>query len=121
MPSKHPLRGAFRVEEAENTLDVGGCEQVLIFRLHHRISRDAVEEARWWKLLIVTNDDRLAAADDRSERLYRLHLARFIEHDDVELDASRRKVGGNRHRAHHENRLDCLNRSSGLRDDLPDG
>jgi hypothetical protein len=73
-----------------------------------------MEELRWWKLPVITNDHRLAAPGNRTEGLSGTHLAGFVENHNIEVDRRRRQEAGDGVGTHHEDRLDDLNGGSGL-------
>ena len=115
VPLEHSFRRPLRAEHAQNALQIGRLARVVLTVIGH-----AVEEARRRKLLAVAHDHRLPAPDDRSQRLDRTHLARLVEHDQVEDDRPRRDILGDRQRAHHEYRLDALDRAPRLCHQPPD-
>ena len=71
--------------------------------------------------LLSPYHDRLPGADDGPQSFDRTDLARLVEHHQVEVDRSRWNVLGDRERAHHEDRLDALDRPACLLHEPTDG
>ena len=108
VPPQHPLGRSAGAEQPQDALEVGGLAQVLLVgAVGH-----PVEEARRRELFAVAHDHGLLAPKDRSQGLDRTHLARLVEDHEVEADRAGRDVLRDRQRAHHEDRLDRLDRAS---------
>jgi hypothetical protein len=98
-------------ELLEHALHV--VEQRLAVLAQRRLDLAALhgEEVGRRQLLRVADHDELVAADDRADRVLCRHLARLVEDDQVEVVVLRVEELRDRQRAHHEARLDRLDRA----------
>ena len=71
-----------------------------------RIQRNALEETRRRKLLRIADDDNLAAARQRADRVLGLELRGLVHHDEIEFQLSGSEILRNRQRPHHEARFE---------------
>ena len=80
----------------------------------------ALKKAARRQLTRVAGHDQLRSPGERAEGVDRLDLARLVEHQQIEAQRPRRQELGDRRGAHHEHRLDRLDRLRGAREQLPD-
>ena len=80
-----------------------------------------LEEARGRHLLAVTYDQGLLAPEQSTEGVCGSHLTRLIKDDQVKTRTVRRDVLRHGKGAHHEDRLDALNRAPAVLHQLPYG
>ena len=117
VPAQHAARRVLGGEQAQDAFDIAGHFVIAVFLdLPRRL-----EEWRRRKLLAVAHYDNLAAPHDSSQGVHRLHLAGFVKHHQVELDAAGTQVGRDGQRTHHEDGFDRLDGVSGPFQQLPDG
>ena len=77
--------------------------RVIFFILISRI--DHLEKVRRWKLFVVTDHHDLTGARDNAKRILWRNLTCFVDHEDAEVNPTRRKKLSYRKRAHKENWL----------------
>ncbi|MNF58078.1 hypothetical protein D3C84_396240 [compost metagenome] len=115
VPTQIAFLTACSLEHGQNAFNVSCCALVVIqFDF-------STEEVRRWHLSSIPDHHHLLATQNRTEGIDSFHLRGFVEHHDIELQFARWQEVGNRHRTHHEDRFDLLNRASSFLDQLADG
>jgi len=121
-----PAQRAHRVEVAaahvEDALGIGGGERpdgvltaIVVGGVHPR------EERRRRQLLRVTDHHQLRASGDGADRFLGPQLRGLVHHDDVEVQLTGLEELGHRLGAHHEARLQLLDRPTGAPQHLAHG
>ena len=118
MPAQHPLRRALTGHRAQNALQIG---QTIVFIIQIiAAAAEGIEETRGRHLFTVAHHHQLFAAQNRAKRIHGLHLTGLIEDHQVKMHRTWRQKTGDRHRAHHEHRLDRLYGAPRARDEFSD-
>ncbi len=98
-----PPQTAMMKERNRRLQDIFGLLDRRCFFLF--IVDDPVEETGWWELFRVADDHQLSASGDGAQGILRLHLRRLVHDNEVEVDLAGCEILRNRHRPHHEARL----------------
>ena len=115
MPTQHGRWQAARIAKAKDAFHIPRRDNIggILCGFFAFITGHALKEARGRHLLVIADNHHLPAARNGAECIHRLHLARFINDQQIKGKPGLQPMRGaqelrDRKRAHHENRLGFL-------------
>ena len=125
MPAQHRLRQTARAAETQNAFHVlhlcGRHFFVGDFAFTIVVAREPRKEACWRKLFAVAHYDVLLRPRKSAERVHGLHLAGFVDHEQVKFERAGFEELRHGKRAHHEDWFDGLHDRTRILEQLAHG